>query len=109
MIFLLLNSEIVKRLIMKKFLLLSLSLLFLNGCAQNVALLGPAYSIASTGNVSQALISQSVNSSVKYTTGKNVSEHVTSSLSQEIKDCNFTNNQKVQEIISKSFSALDCK
>jgi hypothetical protein len=94
---------------MNKILLLSLSLLFLNGCAQNFALLGPAYSIASTGNVSQALISQSVNSSVKYTTGKNVSEHVTSSLSQEIKDCNFTNNQKVQEIISKSFSALDCK
>ena len=94
---------------MNKILLLLLSLLFLNGCAQNVALLGPAYSIASTGNVSQALISQSVNSSVKYTTGKNLSEHVTSSLSQEIKNCNFTNNQKVQEIISKSFSALDCK
>ena len=84
-------------------------LVVMSGCAQNVALLGPAYSIASTGNVSQALISQSVNSSVKYTTGKNVSEHVTSSLSQEIKDCNFTDNQKVQEIISKSFNALDCK
>ena len=94
---------------MNKILLLLLSLLFLNGCAQNVALLGPAYSIASTGNVSQALISQSVNSGVKYKTGKNVSEHVTSSLSQEIKDCNFTDNQKVQEIISKSFNALDCK
>ena len=94
---------------MNKILLLLLSLLFLNGCAQNVAFLGPVYSIASTGNVHQALISQSVNSGVKYKTGKNVSEHVTSSLSQEIKDCNFTDNQKVQEIISKSFNALDCK
>ena len=94
---------------MNKILLLSLSLLFLNGCAQNVAFLGPAYSIASTGNVSQALISQSVNSGVKHTTGKNVSEHVASSFSQEIKDCSFTNNQKIQEIISKSFNALDCK
>ena len=94
---------------MNKILLLLLSLLFLNGCAQNVAFLGPVYSIASTGNVHQALISQSINSGVKYKTGKNVSEHVTSSLSQEIKDCNFTDNQKVQEIISKSFNALDCK
>ena len=94
---------------MNKILLLLLSLLFLNGCAQSVAFLGPVYSIASTGNVHQALISQSVNSGVKYKTGKNVSEHVTSSLSQEIKDCNFTDNQKVQEIISKSFNALDCK
>ena len=94
---------------MNKILLLLLSLLFLNGCVQNVAFLGPAYSIASTGNVHQALISQSVNSGVKYKTGKNVSEHVTSSLSKEIKDCNFTDNQKVQEIISKSFNALDCK
>ena len=84
-------------------------LVVMSGCAQNVALLGPAYSIASTGNVHQALISQSINSGVKYKTGKNVSEHVTSSLSQEIKDCNFTDNQKVQEIISKSFNALDCK
>ena len=49
---------------------------FLNGCAQNVALIAPAYTLASTGNVYQAGISYGSNQAIQKITGKTTSENV---------------------------------
>ena len=61
---------------MKKILLITTSFVLLGACAQTTALLGPAISIGSTGNVMQAGFSYGTNILVKQKTGKVPSEHV---------------------------------
>ena len=55
---------------------LILFFLFLNGCLQNTAFLGPAVTVASTGNIAQAGISYSSNLAIKKITGKTPIENV---------------------------------
>ena len=61
---------------MKNILIISISFLLLGACAQSTALIGPAITIGSTGNVMQAGFSYASNVAVKKTTGKTPSEHV---------------------------------
>ena len=61
---------------MKNILLISISFLLLGACAQSTALIGPAITVGSTGNVMQAGLSYAGNMAVKKTTGKTTSEHV---------------------------------
>ena len=53
-------------------------LFFLNGCVQSAALLGPAYTLTSTGNVFQAGLSYGSNQAVKEITGKSPTENIKS-------------------------------
>ncbi|MDA9096464.1 hypothetical protein N9J54_01365 [Candidatus Pelagibacter ubique] len=53
-------------------------LFFLNGCVQSAALLGPAYTLASTGNIYQAGLSYGSNQAVKKVTGKSPTENIQS-------------------------------
>ena len=49
---------------------LFLSLIFLNGCLQSTAMLGPGVTIVTTGNVAQAGFQYVANSAIKNETGK---------------------------------------
>ena len=53
-------------------------LFFLNGCVQNTALLGPVYTLATTGNIYQAGLSYGSIQAVKEITGKSPTEHIKS-------------------------------
>ena len=53
-------------------------LFFLNGCVQSAALLGPAYTLTSTGNIYQAGLSYGSNQVVKNITGKTPTENIKS-------------------------------
>ncbi|WP_415271411.1 hypothetical protein ABXT52_04610 [Candidatus Pelagibacter sp. Uisw_121] len=53
-------------------------LLFFNGCVQTTALLGPVYTLASTGNIYQASLSYGSNHAVEKITGKSPTENVQS-------------------------------
>ena len=57
---------------MKKIYIL---LILLNGCVQNTALLGPAYTLSTTGNALQAGLSYGTTYTVKKITGKTPSEN----------------------------------
>ena len=59
-----------------KTVLTLLVLLFFGGCVQPTALLGPMYTIGTTGNVLQAGASYGTSYAVKKMTGKTVSENV---------------------------------
>ena len=48
----------------------SLSLLFLSGCFQTTALLGPGVTVATSGNVLQAGLQYGANTAVKNETGE---------------------------------------
>ena len=53
----------------------SLSLLFLNGCVQPTAFLGPAITAGTSGNIYQASLSYGANQAIQKATGKTPTEH----------------------------------
>ena len=64
--------------ILKKIIAGLFLLFFLNGCVQSTALLGPAYTLASSGNIYQAGLSYGSNQAVKKITGKSPTENIKS-------------------------------
>ena len=96
---------------MKKFFLLFIFFLFLTGCVQSVALLGPAFTLVKNGSIHQAVVGESINQGIKKETGKNVSEHVMQFLDRDLKDqeCKNTNGDTLQEIFFNAFDETDCK
>jgi len=64
--------------ILKKIIAGLFLLFFLNGCVQSAALLGPAYTLTSTGNVFQAGLSYGSNQAVEKITGKSTTENIKS-------------------------------
>ena len=64
--------------ILKKIITGLFLLFFLNGCVQSAALLGPAYTLTSTGNIFQAGLSYGSNHAVKKITGKTPTENIKS-------------------------------
>ena len=46
---------------MKNIFFILFTLMFLTGCAQNLALLGPAYSVVKTGGIQQAIVGETIN------------------------------------------------
>ena len=64
--------------ILKKIIVGLFLLFFLNGCVQSTALLGPAYTLSSTGNIYHAGLTYGSNQAVKKITGKSPTENIKS-------------------------------
>ena len=75
--------------ILKKIITGLFLLFFLNGCVQSAALLGPAYTLTSTGNIYQAGLSYGSSKALKKITGKTPTENFKSLLDKK--------NTKVKE------------
>ena len=78
-----------------------------SGCTQNVALLGPAVSVATTGSINQALLSGSINTGIKHQTGKSVNEHMTHSLGDNL-DCSTYNGNELSKVFFHNYPDIDC-
>ena len=61
---------------MKKVIFIAVISLFLNGCFQVLALVGPVATGVTTGNIYQSAISYSLSYGVKQKTGKTIIENV---------------------------------
>ena len=66
--------------ILKKIIISAFAIFFLTGCLQNTAFLGPAVTVASTGNVYQAGLSYGSSHAIKKMTGKTTTENIKSFL-----------------------------
>ena len=84
--------------ILKKIIISAFVLCFLTGCLQNTAFLGPAVTVASTGNVYQAGLSYGSSKAIKKMTGKTPTENVKSFLD--------SNNTTVKEEVHNEFFLL---
>jgi len=62
--------------IIKKIILGVIFTVFLNGCAQNAALLGPIYTLTTTGNIYQAGAGYASNKAITTVTGKSTEENI---------------------------------
>ena len=77
---------------LKKVVSVGVLLILLSGCAQNTAsLLGPAYTLGTTGNAFQAGLSYGSDKAVTKITGKSLSKNVEELLKKKTKD------QKIQD------------
>ena len=70
---------------MSRFLLFFFIAIFLTGCIQGSAMLGPIIGIGTTGSIQRTLVSQGINHGIKQKTGKNINEHALSSFNKELK------------------------
>ena len=75
--------------ILKKIIITIFFVCLLSGCAQNAALLGPAYTLANTGNIYQAGLTYSSDLVVTKATVKTTSENVKDILIPQKKDSEF--------------------
>ena len=82
----------------KIFLLFSLTL-FLNGCVQSTAMVGPAVTLASTGNIYNAGLSLGANKALERETGMTTSELIT-------KQVNKNNVPKMDKELENSLKIL---
>jgi hypothetical protein len=67
----------------KKIFINLLSLVFLSGCIETAALVGPAITIGTTGNVYQAGLSFGTNELIKKETGENAVSYVSTLMDEE--------------------------
>jgi len=78
------------------------SLIFLNGCVQSTALLGPGLTVITTGNVMQAGFQYGANTAIKKETGKNTFEHLQEAVDSQNKNKKF--NKKFINLVEKKFN-----
>ena len=77
----------------KKIYFLVLISVFLSGCIQSTALLGPGVTIATTGNIIQAGLQYGANTAIKNETGKDAITHLKDAVNEE------QDSQKLEEKI----------
>ena len=71
----------------------------LSGCAQNVALFGPALTVGTTGNIMQASIQYGANQAIKKETGKDALTYISDALVEDRKKKKF--NKQFVELVEK--------
>jgi|TARA_B110000027_G_C15977593_1_gene237186 hypothetical protein len=82
--------------ILKKIIIGIFLICFLGGCAQNASLLGPAYSLATSGNVYHAGFTYGGNEIITKKTGKSVAQNFKEALTIKKEDTDF------QELVKKN-------
>ena len=88
----------------KKIACILFSVVLLTGCAQSTAFLGPAITIAATGNVAQAGFTYGTNEVFKKETGKDTIQYVSSLL--EVEDKSLLKPKEKKSKIDEDFIAL---
>ena len=87
---------------MKKFVLGIGVLIFLSGCLQSTAMIGPGVTLASTGNVPQAFTTFLTNQAVEKETGMQTTEY----LINKIEDNQKKNISREDDELTKSLQIL---
>ena len=75
--------------ILNKIIIGLLFVCFLSGCAQNAALLGPAYTFATSGNIYHAGLTYSGNEIITKSTGKSMAQNIKEGLVPKKEDSDF--------------------
>jgi len=84
--------------------------IILSGCAQSTAMLAPAISLVSSGNVSQASLTYFTNKAVEKETGINTLQYVTDkTMDSEIRECEIVHSAEINEIFFNTLDEIDCK
>jgi len=84
--------------------------IILSGCGQSTAMLAPAFTLASSGNISQASLTFLTNKAVEKETGMNTLQYVTDkTMDSEIRECEIVHSAEINEIFFNTLDEIDCK
>ena len=78
---------------------------FLSGCAQNASLLGPAYTLVTSGNIYQAGFTYGGNEIITKSTGKSIAQNIKEGLVPKKEDSDF--HKLVKRNIEKTRKKLN--
>ena len=67
----------------QKIYFLAIIFIFLSGCIQSTALLGPGVTLAATGNIMQAGLQYGANTAIKNETGKDAFTHLKDAMDEK--------------------------
>jgi len=98
---------------MKKSILLIVTLVFLNACAEYSSLIGPSYTMAKSGNALQAGSSLTASYGFKKITGQSVNTLVDSFVKvakseEEVRECQTFHTSSLSEIFFDTLDEIDC-
>jgi hypothetical protein len=88
----------------KKIAFILTSVVLLTGCVQSTAFLGPAITVAATGNIAQAGFTYGTNEVFKKETGKDTIQYVSSLLEPE--DKKVTINEDLVALVESSIKKM---
>ena len=91
----------------KKIYFLVLISVFLSGCVQSTALLGPSVTIATTGNIMQAGLQYGANTAIKNETGKDAITHLKDAVNEEQGSQKF--EEKIRNITKNTIDEVKRK
>jgi len=91
----------------KKIYFLMLIFIFLSGCIQSTALLGPGVTIAATGNIMQAGLQYGANSAIKQETGKDALTHLKDAVDEQQDSQKF--EKKIVNIVKNTVDKVKKK
>ena len=91
---------------MKKVIFVVIVALFLNGCFQVLALVGPAASGVATGNIYQSAISYSLSYGIQKATGKTIIENVIDINNKSKDKKKIAKNRKNEELINSFYPRI---
>ena len=87
----------------QKIYFLAIIFIFLSGCIQSTALLGPGVTFATTGNIMQAGLQYGANTAIKNETGKDAFTHLKDAVDEE-KD-----SQNIKTIVRNTIDKISKK
>ena len=87
----------------QKIYFLAIIFIFLSGCIQSTALLGPGVTLATTGNVMQAGLQYGANTAIKNETGKDALTHLKDAVDEE------QDNQKIKSFVKNTIDTISKK
>jgi hypothetical protein len=87
----------------QKIYFLAIIFIFLSGCIQSTALLGPGVTLATTGNIMQAGLQYGANTAIKNETGKDTLTHLKDAVDEE-KD-----SQNIKTIVKNTIDTISKK
>ena len=87
----------------QKIYFLAIIFIFLSGCIQSTALLGPGVTLATTGNIMQAGLQYGANTAIKNETGKDAFTHLKDAVDEE-KD-----SQNIKKIVRNTIDKISKK
>jgi hypothetical protein len=87
----------------QKIYFLAIIFIFLSGCIQSTALLGPGVTLATTGNIMQAGLQYGANTAIKNETGKDALTHLKDAVDED-KD-----SQNINTIVRNTIDKISKK
>ena len=105
---------------MKKSILLIITLVFLNACAEYSSLIGPSYTMAKSGSIMQTGTAYATSYGIKKTTGQSPGEYIqtlvrknykiNSFLDQKenVRECQTIHTSSLNEIFFDTLDEIDC-